>query len=140
MTDTQKIYEFIKTHDLAVLSTVTSDVLPQSAVVGFAENENLELFFGTSSEARKYTNLKKNPRVAIVIGWDQGKTVQYEGEALELQDEKVRQEAINMYLSKTPSAAKFLSDSKEAIFKVVPKWIKYTDLSVDPWNVIELKF
>lgn len=140
MTDSEKIYEFIKSHNLAVLSTVTHDFLPQSAVVGFSERENLELIFGTSSKARKYQNLLKNPRVSIVIGWDKGKTVQYEGEAVELKGETERQEAISTYLSKTPSAAKFLSDSEEAIFKVVPKWIKYMDLSVDPWDVIELRF
>lgn len=140
MTDSEKIYEFIKGHDLAVLSTVTHDFLPQSAVVGFSERPNLELVFGTSSKSRKYQNLLKNPRVSMVIGWDKGKTVQYEGEAVELKGETERQEAINIHLSKIPSAAKYLSDSEEAIFKVVPKWVKYSDLSVDPWDVIELRF
>lgn len=140
MTDTEKIYEFIKSHNLAVISTVTHDFLPQSAVVGFSEKENLELVFGTSIKSRKYQNLLKNPRVSLVIGWDKGKTVQYEGEAIELKDESERQETINLHLSKIPSAVKYLSDSEEAIFKVIPKWIKYTDLSVDPWDVTELKF
>ncbi len=140
MTDTEKIYEFIKGHDLAVLSTVTHDFLPESAVVGFSQKDDLELIFATSSKTRKYQNLLKNPRVAIVIGWDKGQTLQYEGEAVELKDETERREAINIHLSKMPSAAKFLNDSEEAIFKVIPKWIKYTDLSKDPWDVIELKF
>jgi len=125
---------------MAVLSTVTHDFLPQSAVVGFSEKENLELIFGTSYKARKYQNLLKNPRVAFVIGWDEGKTVQYEGEAIELKHQSERQDAISIHLSKIPSAAKYLSDSEEAIFKVVPKWIKYSDVSVDPWDVIELRF
>ena len=140
MTDTEKIYNFIKGYDLAVLATVTSHVLPQAAVVGFSERENLELIFGTSNQSRKYQNLLKNPRVAVVIGWDQGKTVQYEGEAVELTDSTERQEAMNIHLSKIPSVAKYLSDPNEAIFKIIPKWVRYTDLSVDPWDIIELKF
>jgi pyridoxine/pyridoxamine 5'-phosphate oxidase len=140
MEDSKKIYEFIKSYNLAVISTVTSDFLPQSAVIGISQKENLELIFGTSNESRKYQNLLKNPRVSIVIGWDKGRTVQYEGEAIEIQDETERKEAANIHLSKIPSAAKYLSDSKEVIFKVIPKWIRYTDLSVDPWDVIELSF
>jgi len=140
MSDSEKIYEFIKGHDLGVLSTVTHDFLPQSAVVGFSERPNLELIFGTSSKSRKYQNLLNNPRVAVVIGWDKGKTVQYEGEAVELKGEAERTDAINLYLSKLPSAAKYLSESEEAIFKILPKWVKYSDVSVDPWDIIELRF
>jgi pyridoxine/pyridoxamine 5'-phosphate oxidase len=139
-TDKEIIQELIKTNQLMVLSTVTSDFLPQSAVVGFVELDNFELVFGTSNESRKYTNLMKNSRVSAVIGWEKGKTVQYEGEAKEITDENERKELVNKYLSKTSSAAKYLSDSSEAIFKITPKWIRYTDLSVDPWNIILLTF
>ncbi len=140
MTDTEKIYEFIKSHNLAVISTVTHDFLPQSAVIGFSQKENLELVIGTSSKSRKYQNLLKNPRVALVIGWDKGKTVQYEGEAVEIKGAIERKEAMNNHLSKIPSAAKILNDSEAAIFKIVPKWIRYTDLSSDPWDITELRF
>ncbi len=138
-TDSEIISDFIKEHKIAVLSTVTHDFLPQSAVVGISETENLELIFGTANDSRKYQNLKNNPRVSLVIGWDQGKTVQYEGEAVELTGEE-RDEAINIHLSKTSSAAKYLSKPQEAIFKIVPKWIRYSDVSTDPWDVKELKF
>lgn len=140
MSDIEKIQEFIKSHNLAVIATVTSDVLPEAAVVGFVSKDNLEIIFGTSSESRKYKNLQKNPRVALVIGWEKGRTVQYEGEAIEIQDEQERQEAAKIFLSKIPSAAKFLSDSKEAVFKIVPKWVRLTDLSTDPWDITEIKF
>jgi uncharacterized protein YhbP (UPF0306 family) len=137
--DSKKIYEFIKQHQLMVISTVTHDALPQAAVVGFAEKENLELIFGTFKTSRKYMNLQKNPRVAIVIGWEGGKTVQYEGEVVELEGQE-RSDAMNVFLSKTSSAAKFLSNLEEAIFKVVPKWIRYSNVSEDPWDIIEIRF
>jgi len=138
--DQKKIYEFIKKHSLGVVSTVTSDFLPEAAVVGISENENLELIFGTSRKSRKYYNLLRNPRVAVVIGWESGKTLQYEGEAVELKDDTGRQAAIETHLAKIPSAAKYLSDADEAVFKIIPKWIRYSDVSFDPWEVIELKF
>jgi len=136
--DTQLIYEFIKKHDIGVLSTVTSDFLPESAVVGYSSTENLELIFGTFNDSRKYRNIQKNPQVAMVIGWDYGKTVQYEGEAVELVGQE-RLDAINDHLSKIPSAAKFYSDFKIAVFKVTPKWIRYTDVSFDPWDIVEIR-
>lgn len=130
---------FIKEHRLAVLATVNADFLPEAAVVGFSVNEHLHLNFGTFRTSRKYQNLQKNPRVALVIGWEKGKTVQYEGVARELEG-KEREEAIKEHLKTAPSAAKYVSDPDEAYFEVKPLYVKYSDLSSDPWETFEFRF
>src|SRR3989338_6370780 len=43
-------------------------------------------------------------------------------------------------LPKIPSAAKYVRESHEAFFKIQPSWIRYSDLSVDPWHVCEINF
>ncbi len=66
----KKIFEFLNNNKVAVVSTIHSDEdTPESAVVGFGNNESLELVFGTSNTSRKYKNLQKNPNVSFVIGW-----------------------------------------------------------------------
>jgi general stress protein 26 len=70
------IYDFIKQHDLAVISTLTKDNKPESALIGIAVSENLELIFDTIKTSRKYQNLINNPQVALVISWDNETTVQ----------------------------------------------------------------
>lgn len=135
----QKIFSFLKAHNLAVLSTIAGNALPQAAVVGYAVKPSLELFFGTYKSSRKYQNLRNNPRVALVVGWEQGKTVQYEGEAFELRDEALEQSK-KFFLSQVPTVAKYVAETDERFFEVRPRWIRYSDISRDPWDVEELDF
>lgn len=125
-----KIYEFLQKQLLAVISTVHDDG-PQGAVIAFAEDENLELFFGTFNTTRKYANIRSNPKVAFAIGWslDEVITVQYEGIATELEGEAVEL-AKQKILAKNPGSARFANDPKQRYFKVVPKWIRYSALKV----------
>ena len=78
------ISDFIKKHNLAVLATVDSEGKPEAAVIKFSVRDELNLIFDTSNRFRKYENLKNNRNAAVVIGWDQNITVQYEGITYEL--------------------------------------------------------
>jgi uncharacterized pyridoxamine 5'-phosphate oxidase family protein len=125
-----KILEFLQKQLLTVISTSQKDS-PEAAVIGFAENENLELFFGTFNTTRKYANIKNNPKVAFVIGWslDEVITVQYEGIAIELEGEAAEL-AKQKVVTKNPGSARFANDPKQRYFKVEPKWIRYSALKV----------
>jgi len=72
---------FLQKHRLGVQSTVSPSGDPQAAVVGIAITPELEIVFDTVDTTRKCRNLRANPRIAFVIGWDQGITVQLEGNA-----------------------------------------------------------
>jgi len=60
----------LRRYRLAVQATVAPDGAPQAAVVGFAVSDELEIVFDTLDTARKYHNLRADPRIALVIGWD----------------------------------------------------------------------
>ncbi len=60
----------LRRYRLAVQATVAPDGAPQAAVVGFAVSDELEIVFDTLDTARKYRNLRADPRIALVIGWD----------------------------------------------------------------------
>ena len=136
MNKQQIILDFIKNHKIAVISTV-GDNKPESAVLEFGETNDLELIFDTFITSRKYKNLQKNKNVSFVIGWDEDITVQYEGIAEELTGEsgaKYKQ----AYWAKNPKAKRWESNKEITYFKVTPRWIRYSDLNQDPWDVFEI--
>lgn len=47
------IYRFIQSHTLAVVSTITKENRPESALVGIAVSENLEIIFDTGERLEK---------------------------------------------------------------------------------------
>src|SRR5947208_666694 len=76
-----ELCRFIGRHRLGVLATVSASGAPEAAVVGVAVTDDLELIFDTVESTRKAQNLRRDPRIAFVIGWDDEQTVQYEGTA-----------------------------------------------------------
>ncbi len=135
-----KIFDFIKSKSLAALSTVDKEGKPQVAIVGFSETEDFELIVGTFESSRKFQNIKHNAYVSLAIGWDEGKTVQYEGQAEEITDAAKIEELKRVMLAKMPSAAKYVGHTEERFLLIKPRAIRYTDLSVDPWDTFEIKF
>jgi general stress protein 26 len=123
-----KILAFLGKHSLTVISTIDVGMeKPESAVIAFAETDTLELIFGTSNMSRKYANIKKNPNVSFVIGWDGAVgTVQYEGVAKELSQEESEKYA-DIQTAKNPAAKKFTQREDQRYFLVTPTWIRFTD-------------
>src|SRR5439155_8344789 len=72
---------FLRTNRLAVEASVAASGAPQAALVGFAVTDEFELVFDTVDTTRKVPNLRGDPRVALVIGWADERTAQYEGVA-----------------------------------------------------------
>jgi uncharacterized pyridoxamine 5'-phosphate oxidase family protein len=139
----QTVLDFLKSNSLAVISTVdTSSEKPESALVAFAELNTFELIFETYRYTRKYENIMKNKHVAFVIGWDLKKhiTLQYEGLAHLLKEEEI-EVYTKIFLKKdTPCTEKFLFHLDATLFKVSPIWIRYSDYSIEPPQIIDLHF
>ena len=137
----KKILDFLKRNHLMVISTINLEGEPQSAVVGFTELHSLEIIFGTHNTTRKYGNLQKNKHVSLVIGWDfeEKITVQYEGIAKEIIGDEMKKYQ-KLHIEKRPKREKHVNDSKERVFKIEPKWIRYSDLSKDPLEIFEIDF
>ncbi len=133
------LYNFIKQHKLAVISTLSKDNKPGAALVGFAVSADLEIVFDTVKTSRKYSNLLQNPAVAVVIGWDNETTVQYEGIATELTgtDADYYKE---IYFEVYPDGRERAVTWQHIVhFKISPKWIRYSNFN-DPVVVEEMDF
>jgi pyridoxine/pyridoxamine 5'-phosphate oxidase len=134
-----EVYDFMKQHKLAVLSTVASDGKPESALVDVAVSAELEIVFDTVNTSRKYENLLQNPGVALVIGWDDETTVQFEGIATELtgpEDDHYRE----IYYGAYPDGRERAKTWAGLVhFKVRPKWLRYSNFN-EPVVVEEIMF
>ena len=138
--DKQAILNFIHGHDLCVLSTTNAEGNSQSALVGFSENDAFELLIGTTTSSRKYANIKANPSVSVVIGWNEGICVQYEGVAQVLDKGEKLDSYLQNHFAKLPGAKKYQNNSEQCYLVVEPRWLRYTDIGSSPRLVQEVTF
>jgi pyridoxine/pyridoxamine 5'-phosphate oxidase len=133
-----EVYRFLREHRLAVISTTGPAASPQAAVIGIAVTEALDIIFDTVTTSRKYANLCADPRVALVIGWDLGQTVQLEGTAEVLSGPEL--DACKPdYFALWPDGRDRERWPDIAYIRVRPRWLRYSDYSRAPPRVEELR-
>src|SRR5690348_10477842 len=71
---------YLRARNVMAVSSIGPNGAPQAAIVGYGVSDALELVFDTLSSTRKYANLVKDPRVALIVGWDDT-TLQLQGTA-----------------------------------------------------------
>ena len=133
-----KILEFIKSKKIGILATISPKGKPEAAVVEYVATDKLEIIFNTFSTYRKYKNLKHNPNVAFVIGWDEI-SVQYQGHAIEAKG-NLEDLCKKIHSAKIKHKTKFSAMPTIRYFKIKPRWIRYIDYSKKPWEVFEVSF
>lgn len=121
----------------AVEATVAPSGAPQAAVIGVVVTDGLELFFDTDAGARKAANLRRDPRVAFVVGWDEGQTLQLEGLADEPTGEALSG-LLSLYRARFPDADARAAGRPIAYFRVRPTWVRYTDFRRGVPEIVEL--
>ena len=130
------LYRFLLQCKLGVLGTIGNGNAPQSALVGIAVSENLEIIFDTVKSSRKYSNLIARPACSLVIGWTGEQTVQYEGLADELSGGELDKYQ-RVYFEAWPQCRAHLTWPGIAYFVVRPRWIRYSDFDQHPPRIEE---
>ena len=129
------LLRFLQKHRIAVVATNSPSGAPESAVVGIAVSDQLEIVFDTPSNTRKCQNLRRDPNISLVIGWDAEITVQYEGVA----DEPAAEELARLkkvYFAAYPDGPQRESWPGITYFRVRPKWARYSDFN-SPGTIVE---
>jgi general stress protein 26 len=132
-----ELIRFLRKYKLGVQASVAADGTPQAAVVGIAVSDQLEIIFDTLESTRKYRNLRADPRIALVIGWDDEITAQLEGvvdfpTGAEL--ERIRE----CYFITYPDGRDRLAWPGITHARVRPTWVRYSDFTKDPPLIVEL--
>jgi len=135
----KEIYDFMNAERLGVLTTAANSGQPQAALMGFAVTPALELIFDTVRSSRKYPNLKQNPRVAWVVGCTTEVTVQYEGEAEELEGAALTKYK-PIYFQKFTDGPARENWAGMTYFVVRPKWVRYCDYNPGTRRIEEHRF
>lgn len=133
-----QLLAFMRAQKWAVQASLGPDATPQAAVIGVAVTDTFELVFDTLGTTRKAVNLRRNPKIALVIGWDEAQTVQYEGIADETRDAEL-DSLRNVYLSRFPDGVERQHWLDIAYFRVRPTWMRYSDFrnsdpNVETWS------
>ncbi len=126
-----ELYQFIAKQSLAVVGSISPEGIPQSALVGVAVTEGLEIVFDTLNTSRKYRNLVCNTRASVVVGWEDETTVQLEGEAF-LPEGEALMRYKSVYFSKWPDGPSRQSWPGLVYFVIRPRWIRYSDFNRQP--------
>ncbi len=125
MTRTE-LLAFLRRHRLCVQASVSEAGAPQAAVVGFGVSDDLEIVFDALGTTRKIANLRRDPRVALVVGWDQEQTVQIDGVADEptgVELERLKRAYFEVY----PDGRERQSWKDITYVRVRPTWARYSD-------------
>ena len=132
-----ELLTFVRRSKLAVVSTTSAAGAPQAAVVGIAVTDALEIVFDTLETSRKAVNLRRDARVALVIGWDEEQTVQCEGIADEpTGPELERIKAV--YIAAFPDGVARQSWPGLTYFRVRLRWARYSDFRTPDSLIVEL--
>ncbi|MGA2421724.1 MAG: pyridoxamine 5'-phosphate oxidase family protein [Candidatus Acidiferrum sp.] len=138
MTNSQ-LDAFLLRHRYAVLSSLSANHTPQSALIGIATAPGLEIVFDTTKASRKYPNLIANPKCSLVIGWDNEQTLQYEGVAHEPTGEELSHYQ-QIYFAAWPDGPTRLSWAGITHFVIHPTWLRYSDFNQSPPKIAEIEF
>ena len=137
-TDKKKIIsKHIEKHSFGMIGVSPKKDSLEQEIVRISHKGNLELIFDTVKKNNKYKNLKKNPEIALAIGWSDI-TIEYEGLAYELEGSE-KDEYQKIHLLKIPNQLEFIN-GEVTLFKVTPKWVKCSDSTKEPPEVLEMSF
>jgi general stress protein 26 len=123
-----ELYEFIARQRYGVVATTHANGSAESALVGIAVSRELEIYFDTIGDTRKGQNLRRDPRISLVIGWDNEQSVQLEGLADEPKDAELAA-LKRIYYAAWPDGPARESWPGITWFRVKPRWLRFSDFN-----------
>ena len=128
-----EVVQFVAGQTLAVVATLGTYGAPQAALVGIAVSDRFELVFDSIDTSRKIRNLRRDPRIAVVIGgtMQDERTVQVDGVADEprgVEGERIRE----AYFARWPDGRERQGWSGITHVRITPTWLRFSDWNVSP--------
>ncbi len=111
-------------------------------MVGFIVTDDFEVFFDTLAATRKIPNLRRNPRVAFVIGGlvdGDERTVQYEGVTDEPKGPDLDR-LKELYFIRFPDGRARQTWAGLTYVRAQPRWVRFSDFNQTPPEIVEFTF
>jgi hypothetical protein len=135
--DKANLHTFMAEHRYGVVSSISATGTPQSALVGIAVTDQLEIVFDTLRSTRKYGNLIARPACSVVLGFPGEKTIQLEGNAME-PDGAERTRYQEAYFLTWPDGRDRTGWPGMTYLVVRPTWIRFSDFDQRPPLIEEI--
>jgi pyridoxine/pyridoxamine 5'-phosphate oxidase len=127
----ETVVNFVRSKRLAVVSTIHDSGAPESALVGIAVTAANDIVFDTLATSRKALNLVARPETAVVVGWDDGISVQIEGLARRPQGEDLALVKA-AYFAAWPDGRSREAWPDVAYIAIRPRWLRYANYAGAP--------
>jgi pyridoxamine 5'-phosphate oxidase-like protein len=134
--DSARVFRFLDACSLGVVSTLGPAGEPQSALVGIAVTPQLEIIFDTVEKSRKFGNLMRDGRAALVAGWQGEITVQLEGTTRRISSTELGPYH-ETYFRKFSDGPARLKWEGIAYFVITPRWLRYSNYNQSPPEIVE---
>lgn len=125
---------YVRSHGDAVLSTLGPEGEPQAAFLSIAVTDEGELVFDAKDASRKIQNIRRDPRVAIVLGGADGTTMQVQGVA-DIPTGAGLDRCAAAYARAFPEFADSLVNPKVTVVRILPQWARHGDYRSKPPQV-----
>ena len=123
------VREFLNAHRKMVLTVLDQNKHPNSSLMLYAADDDLNIYFGTCEHFGKYKALKADPHVAVAVvqeSVDPLQVVDVQGVAEQVPAEKT-QETLAWFTEKNP-ATYYVKDREDFVmFKIVPSGVRWLD-------------
>jgi general stress protein 26 len=130
----KKFFEFIKSKNVAAISTVSADNQPMSATIYYIVDDNFTFYF-MSKNTNKIRNIQNNNKVALLISRENAPiSAQIHGVAQKIHGnshfDKKRDELIQSLIHNSFSPPIFeVSGDDIFIHQITPTWMRWLDLT-----------
>ena len=143
------VVEFLKNNKIAVLATVSSEHIPDAALVYYIHDEKYTLFIATFQGSKKIKNIDSNTSVALVIGPEEREaTLQIRGKARVVQETAFKASLVEKLASVANSNPDLLhfppllalsSKSSMEFIEIMIESFKYSNFTSHENNIIDGK-
>jgi pyridoxine/pyridoxamine 5'-phosphate oxidase len=118
---------FIRRHQYGVMSSLHESGGIESALVGVAVSDDLEIVFDTLFTSRKYANLRRDHRCAMVIGWENEQTLPIEGMADAPEDRELERLKKVYFTAWGDEGRARAAWPGTAYVRIRPVWLRFSD-------------
>ena len=136
---------FLDTQSTMTLGTVNAAGQPETAPIFYVSDEQLNLYWLSSTHVRHSINLGANTRVSAAVypavwQWNDIKGVQMEGAASVIEDSAVREQILALYRQKFTLPPAFdAAITASSLYVLRPSWLRWVDNSVKFGHKVEIE-
>jgi len=124
--DLAALVGYVRTQRDGIVATVGEAGEPQAAYLPITATEHGELVFDARDDSRKVANIRRDPRVAVVIGGPDGTTLQCQGVA-DIPTDGEGERCAEEYLRAFPEFASSVGSAGIVVVRVTLDWTRFGD-------------